>query len=301
MNKVKLTAHDVTVLAKALANKIDHALAPMVPLKVYPIPRGGIPAAYALSGIPDFKMIIVDTPEEADIFVDDIIDSGATMQHYCDDYPNTLFCALVDKTDAECPVSESWVIFPWEGDAETGIEDNIRRLLQYCGENTTREGLKETPRRVAKAWAHWCKGYSQNPADVMKVFTDGAENCDEMIVVKDIPIYSHCEHHMAAIIGTATIAYIPDGKILGLSKLARVADIFARRLQVQERLTNQIADTLVKHLAPKGVAVMIKARHMCMESRGICQQGHHTITCALRGVMRENASTRAEFLELAHK
>jgi GTP cyclohydrolase I len=122
-----------------------------------------------------------------------------------------------------------------------------------------------------------------------------------MVVVKDIPIYSKCEHHMADIFGTATIAYIPNGKIVGLSKLSRLADMYARRLQVQERLTNQIADALFKHLEPKGVAVMIKARHMCMESRGICQQGHHTVTTALKGVFLEESETRAEFMALARQ
>lgn len=164
-----------------------------------------------------------------------------------------------------------------------------------------REGLQETPKRVAKAFAHWFSGYHQDPAEILKVFEDGGENYDQMVVVKDIPIYSKCEHHMADIFGTATIAYIPDGKIVGLSKLSRVADIFARRLQVQERLTQQIADALNTHLRPKGVGVMIKARHMCMESRGICQQGHHTVTTALLGAMRTEPETRAEFMALARQ
>lgn len=161
-----------------------------------------------------------------------------------------------------------------------------------------RDGLVETPDRVAKAWAFWLSGYDRDPADVLKVFEDGAEGYDEMVMVKDIPIYSKCEHHLADIFGTATIAYIPNGKVVGLSKLSRLADIFARRLQVQERLTAQIADALWSNLEPKGCGVIIRARHMCMESRGLCQQGHHTITSALRGVMKEG-DPRAEFLKLA--
>lgn len=179
------------------------------------------------------------------------------------------------------------------------VEENIRALLENIGENPDRGGLLETPARVAKAWAHWTSGYGKNPADILKVFEDGADGCDEMIVVKDIPFYSKCEHHMADIFGTATVAYIPSGKIVGLSKLSRLVDIYARRLQVQERLTNQIADSLDLHLQPLGVGVIIKARHMCMESRGICQQGHHTITSALRGVIKTEASSRAEFLLLS--
>lgn len=163
----------------------------------------------------------------------------------------------------------------------------------------TREGLMETPARVAKAWEFWTSGYGQNAAEILKVFEDGAEGYDEMVVVKDIPIYSHCEHHLAAIFGTATVAYIPDGRIVGLSKLSRLADMHARRLQVQERLTNDIAEDLWTHLRPRGVGVLIRARHMCMESRGVCQQGHHTITTALRGVFKDQSETRAEFMALA--
>jgi len=120
-----------------------------------------------------------------------------------------------------------------------------------------------------------------------------------MVIVKDIPFYTHCEHHMAPFFGTATVAYIPNGRIVGLSKISRIVDMFARRLQVQERLTNQIADALAENLLPKGVGVVIKARHLCMESRGICQQGHHTITSALRGVLKEDEKARAEFMSLA--
>lgn len=162
-----------------------------------------------------------------------------------------------------------------------------------------REGLSETPMRVAKAWEFWTRGYSMRAEDILKVFEDGAESYDEMVIVKDIPIYSKCEHHLADIFGTATIAYIPNGKVVGLSKLSRLADMYARRLQVQERMTVQIADALQTHLQPKGVGVLIRARHMCMESRGLCQQGHHTITSALRGVIKSEAQPRAEFLQLA--
>lgn len=170
-------------------------------------------------------------------------------------------------------------------------------LLLGIGEAVSREGLADTPGRVAKAWAKWTEGYHQDPAQFMTSFEEG--DYDEMVIVKDIPIYSKCEHHLADIFGTATIAYVPNGRVLGLSKLSRVANVFARRLQVQERLTVQIADALMQgELAPKGVGVIVKARHMCMESRGICQQGHHTITSALRGVLKEGEA-RSEFFKLA--
>jgi GTP cyclohydrolase I len=179
------------------------------------------------------------------------------------------------------------------------IEEATKALLAAVEPNFLREGLEETPARVAKAWKHWCSGYDVNIERLLKTFEDGAENYDGMVIVKDIPIYSKCEHHLADIFGTATIAYIPNGKVVGLSKLSRLADAFARRLQVQERLTTQIADAIVEHLQPQGVGVVIRARHMCMESRGICQQGHHTITSALRGVLRTEAAAREEFMRLA--
>jgi GTP cyclohydrolase I len=264
-------------------------------IRIYGVPRGGIPVALALAGTGPF--VLVDEPEQADMIVDDLIDSGATRERYGD----KPFAVLIDKR-VQDEYTGKWIVFPWEAGSDGGIEDNIVRLLQYVGENPTREGLLETPGRVAKAWQSWCSGYNQDPAEVLKVFEDGAGAYDEMVVVKDIPLYSKCEHHLADIFGTATIAYIPNEehpKIVGLSKLSRLLDVYARRLQVQERLTGQVADALMEHLQPKGAGVVIKARHMCMESRGVRQQGHHTITSALRGAFKEQASTRAEFLSLA--
>lgn len=179
-----------------------------------------------------------------------------------------------------------------------GVASHVYDMLFNLEPDATREGLIDTPKRVAAAWEFWTRGYAQDPAAILKVFEDGAANYDEMVSVVDIPIYSKCEHHLADIFGTCTISYIPDGKIVGLSKLSRLADCFARRLQVQERLTTQIADAINEHLSPKGVGVHIKARHMCMESRGLCQQGHHTVTTALRGVIKTDPSARAEFLAL---
>jgi len=170
-----------------------------------------------------------------------------------------------------------------------------KQLLDAIGDSQ-REGLEETPARFAKAWRHWTKGYDENPADILKVFEDGGEDYDQMVLVRDIPIYSKCEHHLADIFGVAHVAYIPAGRIVGLSKLSRVVDLYARRLQVQERLTAQIATCLDEGLSPAGVAVMLRCRHMCMESRGICQQGHSTVTTALKGVFKTDQSAKDEFL-----
>lgn len=174
----------------------------------------------------------------------------------------------------------------------------ISELLIGIGEDGDREGLAETPARAAKAWLKWTSGYAQDPQALLKSFEE--RDYSEMVIVKDIPLYSKCEHHLADIFGTATVAYIPSGRVVGLSKLSRLVDVFARRLQVQERMTVQIANAMnVSELMPKGVGVQLRCRHACMESRGLCQQGHFTITTALRGVLA-TGEPRAEFLAVAN-
>lgn len=176
------------------------------------------------------------------------------------------------------------------------LEPVFRSLLDMIDPDPDREGIKETPKRMAKAWGEWTSGYHIDPASVFKTFEDGAENyLDEMVVVRNIRFYSVCEHHLAPFFGEVSIAYIPDKKIVGLSKFARLVNVFAKRLQVQERLTTQLADTIEEILGAKGVGVRVVARHLCMESRGVEKHGSETITTAIRGVMRE-ASARAEFL-----
>jgi len=180
-------------------------------------------------------------------------------------------------------------------------EEAVRSLLRYLGENPERAGLLETPHRVVKAYDEWFSGYGKDPAAVLKTFEDGAELCgDEMVVVRDIELYSCCEHHMAPFFGRAHVAYIPNKRIVGLSKMARVVDIFARRLQVQERLTNQVADAINSVLQPIGVGVVVEATHFCMCSRGVSKQQSTTVTSALRGTIKDEASCRAEFLRLIH-
>ncbi len=182
-------------------------------------------------------------------------------------------------------------------DPEFGAAD-WRRLLHSIGEDPSRQGLIDTPNRVIRAWAHWTRGYQQDPATILKTFSDGGENYDELIIVKQIPVYSHCEHHLAPFFGHATIGYLPDGHIVGLSKLPRLVNCFAARLQVQERLTQQIAQSLHDHLQPKSVGVIIRCRHMCMESRGITVAGEETLTSAILGDLKTNAAQRNEFLAL---
>lgn len=178
--------------------------------------------------------------------------------------------------------------------------DIVRAMLEAIGENPDREGLRETPDRVVKAWGEWFAGYKQDAAAMLKTFEDGAELLagDDMVLVRDIELYSFCEHHMAPFFGKAHVAYIPSGRVVGLSKLARVVDVFSKRLQVQERLTNQIANALDLALAPQGVGVVLQCTHFCMCSRGVGKQGSTTITSALRGAMRDRPDTRAEFMAL---
>jgi len=180
-------------------------------------------------------------------------------------------------------------------------EDVVRLFLKnVVGEDIERDGTRDTPKRVVKAWKEeWGGGYSQNVSEVLTTFTDGAEGCgDEIILVSNLPVYSHCEHHLALFWGLAHIGYLPGNNILGLSKFARVVNIFAHRLQVQERLTNQVADALWKHLKPKAVGVIFECRHACMESRGVHARGSITTTSALRGEMKTDTGLRQEFLQL---
>jgi GTP cyclohydrolase I len=173
----------------------------------------------------------------------------------------------------------------------------IRELLIEIGEDPDREGLIKTPERVAKAYEFLARGYKQNVDEIMNkaIFT---EKYDEMVIVKDIDFYSMCEHHLLPFFGKAHIAYIPNGKIIGLSKIPRLVDLFARRLQVQERLTQQIADTLNEYLKPEGVGVVIEAMHMCMMMRGVEKQNSIATTSAMHGSFKEDERTRSEFLRL---
>ena len=175
------------------------------------------------------------------------------------------------------------------------ISNAISEILSGIGEDPQREGLLKTPQRVAKAYEFLTKGYFENPQDVINnaVYE---EDVDEMIVVKDIELYSLCEHHLLPFIGKAHVAYLPEKKIIGLSKIARLVEIYARRLQVQERLTNDIAKTLDECLNPKGVAVVIEAAHMCMQMRGVEKQNSKMVTSAMLGAFKTNAATRSEFM-----
>ena len=180
--------------------------------------------------------------------------------------------------------------------SQTEAEDAIRVLLRWAGENPAREGLIDTPRRVAEAYRDWFSGYEMDPHEFMQRTFEEVAGYDEMVVLRDITFESHCEHHMAPIIGRAHVGYLPRGKVVGISKLARVVEAFARRFQVQEKMTAQIAHCIQDVLDPLGVGVIVDAQHQCMTTRGIHKTGVSMVTSKLLGTFREDARTRAEFL-----
>ena len=179
--------------------------------------------------------------------------------------------------------------------SEAKILENIREILAYIGDDPAREGLKETPKRIVRSWAKLFGGYKMRPQDVLKTFKEGS--CEEMVVLKDIEFYSTCEHHLQPFFGTISIGYLPKGKVLGISKLARLVEVYARRLQIQEKLVAQIADSLMETLQPHGVMVVCKAKHMCISSRGIEKHNAVMVTSAIRGAFNK-MEVRNEFLEM---
>ena len=248
--------------------------------KYYGVPRGGVIVA-GLTGNPTNRI------DEADVIIDDLIDSGKTEARYAKH--KKPFEALIDKREE---YKDEWLVFPWEqkeNGAET-VEDNVTRLLQYFGEDVNREGLQETPKRFVKFFKEFL-----NPPQWNCTSFEG-EGYDEMIVQTNIPFHSLCEHHIAPFFGTGTIAYIPNKRIVGLSKLSRTLETFARRLQNQERITTQVAEFLWNELDPKGVAVQLTAKHMCMEMRGVKKHDTWTTTTKVLGVFKEETNARNEFL-----
>jgi len=180
---------------------------------------------------------------------------------------------------------------------DKNFEEAVKKMMLHVGENPDREGLIETPKRVRKAYEFIYGGYKEDPIAILNKALFTSSN-DEMVLIKDIEFYSTCEHHLLPIIGRVHVAYIPDGKVVGLSKIPRVVNVFARRMQIQEQLTEQIADAIMEAIVPKGVAVVIQARHMCMEMRGVEKINSTTTSSALRGLFKRDEKTRSEFFSL---
>jgi len=177
-------------------------------------------------------------------------------------------------------------------------EHAVHTLLRWAGDNPGREGLRDTPARVVRAYEDWFSGYGQDPEDYLKRTFEEIEGYDDMVILRDIRFESHCEHHLAPIIGRAHVGYLPTNRVVGISKLARVVEAYARRLQVQEKMCAQIANTIQKVLMPKGVAVVIEAAHQCMTTRGVHKNGVTMVTSSMLGAFRSNSDTRREFLNI---
>jgi len=201
------------------------------------------------------------------------------------DYSNSIVDALAEREAQKLPVPDE-------------VQEAVRTLLRWAGDDPKREGLVDTPKRVARAWKEYCEGYAENPAMHLARTFEEVGGYDELVLLKDIPFHSHCEHHMAPIIGKASIAYMPTDKVVGISKLARVLHGYARRLQVQERLTAEVAECIWDNLKPHGVAVVIEASHSCMTARGVRTPGVGMITSRLFGCFLDDARSRKEVMSL---
>lgn len=261
--------------------------------RVYGVPRGGMCAATYLT-----RARLVHNPREATIILDDIIDSGATAEQFVEF--GVPFMALIDKQTNPEDKKLPWVVFPWElqADETTGPASNVRRLLTFIGEDPNRDGLQETPQRVIRALQEMTRGYQMSPEDILGKTFESDHN--EMIMSKDIRFSSLCEHHILPFMGTCSIGYIPNdkGQVIGISKLTRLVEVFSKRLQIQERLTNQIAQALNGCTLAKGVGVVMKAHHTCMGCRGVCQPDSTMVTSCMLGVFKTDVATRSEFLRL---
>lgn len=266
---------------------------------VYGIPAGGVPVATLVAPILGLPLAEIPMPGRT-LIVDDLVDSGTTLRRYqtLGHHTDALWRKPTSPLDLApaATVADGWLAFPWEKD-DGDPTDAVLRILEHIGEDPTRDGLLETPRRVIKALRELTVGYSMDPATILATTFDVTH--DEMIVVRDVAFSSLCEHHMLPFHGVATVGYIPapGGRIVGLSKIPRLIECFARRLQVQERMTDQIADALEQNLDTLGVGVVLRASHSCMSMRGIGKHGE-MVTSKLTGELRTDPAARAEFMGL---
>jgi GTP cyclohydrolase I len=278
--------HEVEELSKRWA---DHDLS-----GVYGIPNGGTPIATMLSKVLNLRLL--DEPLENCLVVDDLVDTGQTLSRY-EGHRDVLYRKPWSPPELapNAKLVEEWLYFPWEKD-EGEPRDAVVRILSFLGDDPNREGLKDTPKRVLKAFKEFTSGYEKDPAVILStVFT---ESYDEMVVLRNIEFVSLCEHHLQPFRGTAAVGYVPNGKVVGLSKLARLVDCYAQRLQVQERMTEQIANAVQEHLDPLGVAVYVQAHHSCMGNRGVRKHQASMVTQKLIGLMKEDSAARNEFMRL---
>jgi GTP cyclohydrolase I len=261
---------------------------------IFGIPRGGVPVAYLCAD--QFDCYVVDNVEDADYVVDDIVVSGKTRDQWMKKArKDAEFRSLVSV-----PLKGVWYVYPWEGSVTGSAEDIVIRQLEAIGEDPKRDGLRDTPDRVVKMWPELFGGYVSDPLGQLGKSFENDGQYDQMVILRNIEFYSTCEHHLLPFFGKVHIGYIPskDGRVVGISKLSRVVHCFGRRLQIQERMTQQIADALEEALSPVGVAVYVEAQHLCMMARGVRQAEAVMVTTALKGVFLERDAARSEFLAL---
>jgi GTP cyclohydrolase I len=266
---------------------------------IHGVPKGGIPLAVALSRELGLRLSSHKSSYPFEVLVvDDVVDSGTTRQKF---HQHDFAClhwkkvAVAPPTFAVHANVDKWIQYWWEGE-EKPAEDAVIRLLEIIGENPKRQGLLETPKRVLASYEKIFGGYMVDPADLVKTFDK--ESYDQMVLLKNIEVYSMCEHHMLPFIGKAHVAYIPRHKVIGISKLARIVEAYSRRLQIQERLTDQITECLIENLQPFGAACVIEAEHLCMRMRGVEKQNSVMVTSSLKGVFLEKPAAREEFMRL---
>ncbi len=338
---LKLTHEQVGHLAAKLAHSIKKLDWVEDPIRIYPIPRGGVPVAYLLGSFMD-GFVIAGDPAEADLFVDDIIDSGATMQEYCDEYPGRPFFALIDKTEAGSEYRDAWVVFPWEkqdkseDDSIVGtltnrikaagapfhandnisafiqpgelalLQDEVQRRAEYLLEGLLVDVKNDhntvgTAKRIAKMYLHEVFKGRYQPAPQVTDFPN-AKGLDEMYMTGPITIRSACSHHFVPIVGHCWIGIVPGDRVIGLSKFNRIVEWIAARPQIQEELVTQIADYIGEQIAPKGLAVVVEATHLCMTWRGVKEPMEAKMTTnVMRGSFRDKPEARAEFMALVTK
>lgn len=275
------------------------------PLRIYGIPKSGSIVASHLAALKPSAITVVYQPEIADCFVDDIIDTGTTQKRYRERYGKSTYALYGKGKQRNCIVlvpRTTWVEFPWEREDATSKEhqDFIVRLLEELGEDANREGLRDTPARFLKAWKEMTAGYT------MDLTLKGMESADllspadthGMVVVQDIAFHALCEHHLLPFVGKVHVGYLPDRHLIGHSKIPRIVEMYARRLQVQERIGQQICDALEQVLQPRGIGVIVEASHFCMMMRGVKKEGARIITSHLKGAFKDDPRTRQEFLSL---
>lgn len=310
-NKTYMRWDEIKASIKRLAYNIQTT--PNVYSSVFGIPRGGIHVAQELSK--ELNIPIVSVPKTGTLIVDDIYESGRTLHNYASYHTAVIFVKKdkgisgLKKPTYFSDLTDKWIVFPWEtkDGVDEGIQTNVLRMIEYAGEDPSREGLRDTPKRFENAWNFYTSGYKQRLEDIATAFDnpsngkDGNPSIDQIVIIPKIDFYSLCEHHLAPFYGQVHIGYLPKKKVLGLSKFARITNMFSRRLQIQERLTQEIAEAIMTLVDPLGVGVVIRGVHLCMRSRGVEKQNSEMVTSVQLGYFRDKPEARAEFLSLLNE